>query len=107
MEWRFSHFIDGRKSLAVPAPRSKELDQRWLAGLENEVVEVVGCKILDCRSSCCTKDGQRAHEELCQWSHVVCMNVDVEGVDWGKGSFMMRYQGFLPAGGESLIDCPD
>lgn len=37
----------GRQVLAVPAPRREEFDQRWLARLEHDVVEVVGDEVED------------------------------------------------------------
>lgn len=41
--------VDGREGLAVAAPGREELDERGLAGVEDDVVEVGGEEVFDCR----------------------------------------------------------
>lgn len=40
--------VDGREGLAVAAPGREELDERGLAGVEDDVVEVGGEEVFDC-----------------------------------------------------------
>ena len=42
--------VDGREGLAVAAPGREELDERGLAGVEDDVVEVGREEVFDCRS---------------------------------------------------------
>lgn len=40
--------VDGREGLAVAAPGREELNESGLAGVEDDVIEVVGQQVLDC-----------------------------------------------------------
>jgi len=40
--------VDWREGLAVAAPGREELDERGLAGVEDDVVEVAGEQVFDC-----------------------------------------------------------
>ena len=57
-------FVDGREGLAVAAPGRKELDERGLAGVEDDVVEVVGEEVFDGRGGGGAGDGERRGDEL-------------------------------------------
>jgi hypothetical protein len=65
--------VDGREGLAMPAPGGEELDESGFARVEDDVVEVVGEQVLDCRGGGGAGDGERRGEELGDADHCCCL----------------------------------
>jgi len=66
-------FVDGREGLAVAAPGREELDEGGLAGVEDDVVEVVGEEVLDGGCGRGAGDGEGRGDELRDADHSCCV----------------------------------
>lgn len=79
LEGRGQLLVDGREGLAVAAPGREELDERGLAGVEDDVVEVVREEVLDGGRGRGAGDGEGRGDELRDADHF-CGVLWLEGV---------------------------
>jgi len=56
--------VNGGKVLAMPAPGGEELDESWLSGLQDDIVEVFGNEVKDGRFGGSNSREAREHEAL-------------------------------------------